>query len=273
MNTIMENGNHILAERRRELPNSPRPIGSINPLPAAPPSRTFEDGAVRRPLAERVTLATLDTSHPQVALAVKMAKAWAQRKRDGYQDASIILCGNNGVGKSHIARAIWWSMAARASRHVWNEEEQTFVEEAIPGTEQPSGLFKLSNDWIGLLGQSQDNETGIIFPARASVIVGRAPLVVIDDVGAEQTIPFIKADDVSQAVEREARLFKLIDHCYTAQVSVIITTNLQIGELATRLGRRSWDRLAQMAPRLPNGDSFIVDMFDVPSYRMKESGR
>lgn len=261
MNQTLANGQAQLAEMRRELSPAPRPIAAINPLaPAALPRSFDEPIPAKRP--DRVTLDALDATHPQVQTAVRMAKAWAERKRNGYQDASIILCGNNGTGKTHIARAIWWSMT------------QTAVDTAghpIPGTEQPSGLFKLSNEWVGLLGNSQDAENGLVFPARASAIVGRAPLVVLDDVGAEQVIPFIK--DESQAAEREARLFKLIDHCYTAQVSIIITTNLKIEELAARLGRRSWDRLAQMAPRLSNGDTFIVDLFNVPSYRLKTSGR
>jgi DNA replication protein DnaC len=268
---LMQNGQTSLAEKRRELASPPRHIGQINPLSATPDPRALEDvlAAIRRP--ERVTLDTLDASHPKVAYAVSMARTWAQRKRASYLDASLVLCGPNGVGKTHIARAIWWSMTTRATRPEWDEESQTFVEQPLPGTEQPSGLFKLSNDWITALGQTRDADTGLITTARASALVGTSPLVVIDDVGAEQAIPFIAGEQ--QAIEKEVRFFKLVDYCYTAQISLVVTSNKPLAELATHLGRRAWDRLTQMAPRLPNGDSFMVEMFDVPSYRVATSGR
>ena len=70
-----------------------------------------------------------------------------------------------------------------------------------------------------------------------------------------------------------SRFFKVIDYCYTMQISVILTSNMELKELSPFLGRRSWDRLEQMAPRLPNGESFMVDMFDLPSWRVKAGGR
>lgn len=253
----VHNGQKELEQRRATLPptSQPRSIAEITPGKFEP----YEPPPVRR--LERVTLSTLDTSHPQVATAVKMARAWAARKRDGYDNTSLVLCGPNGVGKTHIARAIWWSMTFTA----------TDGGEAIPGTQQPSGKFFLSNDLIGLMGVSKDPETGIVIPVRASSIIGNVPMVVIDDVGAEQAIPFVAAQD--QEGERHARFFKIVDHCYTANISLIITSNCQIAELAGRVGKRAWDRIAQMAPRLPSGETFIVDMFNVGSYRMKDSGR
>jgi DNA replication protein DnaC len=229
----------------------------------------LEDGpSPRRPVEERVKLDALDTSHPKVATAVHVARAWAQRKRDGHTDASLILCGPNGTGKTHIARAIWWSMTARVVAAGNNPRE--FGEPLPEYPEQPSGLFMLSNDLLGRLGTSYDSDTGIVIPARAASVIGYVPILVIDDVGMEQTIPFIKADD--QENERHARFFKAIDHCY-GRASVIITSNLSIPELAGQVGRRAWDRLAQMAPRLPNGDSFVVSLDGVPSWRVKEGGR
>ena len=250
------NGQKNLEQRRATLPTSPpRHISTVSPGNFEP----FESTPARR--LERVTLGTLDTSHPQVATAVKMARAWADRKRDGYDNASLVLCGPNGVGKTHIARAIWWSMTYTATDN----------DAAVPGTQQPVGKFFISNDLMGLMGVSKDHETGIVIPVRASSIIGNAPLVVIDDVGAEQAIPFVAAAD--QETERHARFFKIVDYCYTVNISLIITSNCRIPELAERVGRRAWDRIAHMAPRLPSGESFVLDLFNVPSYRMKDSGR
>jgi len=136
---------------------------------------------------------------------------------------------------------------------------------------RPSGRFYLSNDLLGSLGVSRDPETGMSLPARPSAVIGYPPLIVIDDVGLEQAIPFVRGED--QEAERQARFFKVINHCL-GNVSVIITTNKTWPELADYIGRRAADRLLAMAPKLPaTNDSFIVDMFGVPSWRRKAGGR
>lgn len=216
-----------------------------------------------RPRPQRVILDTLDTGHPKVRYAVQMARAWAERKRAGHQDISLILTGPNGTGKTHIARAIWWSMVEQSIEH-----DGAPTPDAEP---QPSGRFYASNDLLAKMGNSRDKETGIIVPVRAASVIGYPPMVVIDDVGAEQVIQFVGKED--QEAERHTRFFKAIDWCYTAQISVIVTSNLSIDELAQHLGRRSWDRLAQMAPKLPDGTNFMVDLSGVPSWRVKAGGR
>lgn len=216
-----------------------------------------------------VKLASLDTSHPQVKQAVKMARLWAQRKRDGYQDASLILCGKNGAGKTHIALAIWWSMLDTVT-----DVAQTPGQYGEPLADypvRPTGRFYLSNDLLGLMGQSRDPETGVVLPTRAASVIGYPPLIVIDDIGLEQAIPFVKHEQ--QEEERHARIFKVINHC-VGNVSVIITSNKTWPELSNYIGKRAASRLLQMAPAVAGtGDSFIVDMFDVPDYRRKQGGR
>lgn len=260
-------GQELLKKRRADLPAKPQPIADINPRRWLREAAEEETPALQPPPA-RVRLGALDTNHPKVARAVRMARAWAQRKRDGHIDASLILCGPNGTGKTHIAKAIWWSMTTRPVGTGKNPFE--FGEPLPDYNEQPSGLFMLSNDLLGNLGTSREPETGIVIPVRAASVIGCAPMLIIDDVGLEQTIPFVKAED--QENERHARFFKAIDYCY-GRVSVVITSNLTIPELAEHVGKRAWDRLAQMAPRLSSGNSFIVDLSGVPSWRIKEGGR
>ena len=216
-----------------------------------------------------VKLDALDISHPQVSQAVRMARQWAQRKRDGYTDASLILCGNNGVGKTHIAQAIWWSMCEMV---VDVPESPMSYGQPLPDyAPRPTGRFYLSNDLLSLMGQSRDVETGLTLATRASSVIGYPPLVVIDDIGLEQAIPFVKGEQ--QEEERHARFFKVINHCQ-GNISVIITSNKTWPELSQYIGKRTADRLLQMAPAVPGtGDSFIVDMFGVPSYRRRQGGR
>ena len=263
-------GQTILQQRKSEL-TSPlegerhgrRHVSEISPLPKAD-GREFYEPLTKPRQLKPVYIKDIDTRrHKKVALAVKMAYLWAERKRAGYEDISLILSGDNGTGKTHIARAIWWSMVQLVT-----DSSDKPIEGYQP---QPVGKFYMSNELLGLMGNSCDPVTGILTPASPHNVIGTPPMVVIDDLGAEQIIPFVHHDD--QEEERQARLFKVVDYCYARQISIIITTNLEIEAFKSFVGRRSWDRLVQMAPRLPNGDSFIVDMFGVPSYRLESSGR
>ena len=207
--------------------------------------------------AVRVSLDTLDITNPQVAAAVKQARAWAERKRDGYMDASMVLAGPYGTGKTHIAKAILWSIVDEVPGH--------------PDSASPAGRFYLANDLLLRLGAIQDKATGMITPIRVSSLVGNAPIVVIDDVGGQQIIPFVAGPD--QEHDRHARYFRFIDYCYTDMVSVIITTNLSIdglqdSDFARHIGGRAFDRLSEMAPK-----GFMLGLDGVPSWRIKQGGR
>jgi DNA replication protein DnaC len=205
----------------------------------------------------RKSLATLDTSNTRVKTAVQAARAWAQRKRDGFPEASLVLSGPVGTGKTHIAQAILWSI--------------TDEPEGLPLLAVPAGKFWLANDLLLRLAPTQDPETGIIMTPRAGNLVGSAPLVVIDDVGGQQDIPYIGRERQEQ--EMHARWFSFINHCYTLRISVIMTTNLSLAgghecELARHLGARAWDRLCEMAPA-----GFMISLDGVPSWRVKSGGR
>lgn len=251
--------------------HDPLPIRDISPLVKNPrPAPVFDEPEKLTGLLAngRVCLDSLDISHPKMKQAVKMARTWAERKRGGCADASIVLCGDNGVGKTHIALAIWWAITIKVTDA--GNKPLTFGE-PLPGyTDQPLGKFFLSNDLIAKLGNSKDPETAVTSPTRAAEAIGFPPLIVIDDVGLEQTIPFVGKEE--QENERHARFFKVFNHCY-GNVSVVLTSNLSWPELSTYIGKRAADRLGQMCPMLPNGDSFIVDLFGLPSYRRKAGGR
>ena len=204
----------------------------------------------------RVRLDDLDTSHPAIMYAVQQARAWAERKRTGYEDASLILSGPYGTGKTHIAKSILWSMILEP--------------DGQPDAAVPAGRFFMANDLLLKMSSVQDGN-GLITSARVGDIIGTAPLVVIDDVGGQQTLPYVAAADQEQ--ERHARYFRFVDYCYTVQTSLIITTNLNLGgghksALAQHIGGRSWDRLCEMAPV-----GFMVGLDSVPSWRVKSGGR
>lgn len=221
-------------------------------MPELPPP----EPAGERRLPRRETLEALDTSHAYVANAVQMARAWAQRVREGHAEASLVLSGPCGTGKTHIARAILWSVVLHAE-----DEPQLAV---------PAGLFYLANDLLLALAPSTD-EYGTYHTPRVSRLLGQVPLLVIDDVGGQQLLPFVAKED--QEPERQARYFRLIDYCYSRRIAVILTTNLSLkggaeSDLAQHIGRRAWDRLCEMAPQ-----GFMVGLQGVPSWRVKAGGR
>lgn len=225
----------------------------------------------------RAQLSDLDTSvHPRVAQAVEAARTWGRRYNSGSTPAPwLILSGPNGAGKSHIARAIWgafhYSFKPMADYEYGPGWQARHIPAggvvAGPGAravviERPTGRFWAAADLLEEMAVRGD--TGISI--RVGSIVGSAPIVVIDDVGAEGVLEFIGKE--YQDSERQARYFRFIDYCYANEIPGVITTNLTLTELAAHLGRRAWDRLMQMAPA-----GQMVDMSGVPSWRVRAGGR
>lgn len=218
--------------------------GCLPDLPAAEPK-----------IPRRRTLAELDTSvHPRMKRAVDMARSWQRRRRE-QPNASLVLVAAGvtgpdgkpdllrtgyGCGKTHIALACLWSVC-----YMLDDEPVA-----------PAGKFFLAEQLVANLAADT--------PPAAEL--GNAPIVVIDDVGAEGTIPYVAKE--SQDHERHARYFKAVNHCYERGVSVIITGNLRMDDLAYHIGGRAWSRLLQMAPR-----GYMLDMTGVPDWRRREGGR
>lgn len=209
-------------------------------LPPAPPRRRFQ----------RVLLRDIDTSvHAQVKRAVGGAQLWLEARKNGNRRASLVLiargvdkdtCTGYGCGKTHIARA-----CLHTDCWVVDGEPVAAV-----------GRFYIATDLMEELG------TGIPLSRLAET----GSTIVIDDVGTEETLEYISA--AAQDHERQARYFRIVNHCYENHISVIVTGNLSTGELIQRIGGRAWSRLQQMCP-----PGCIVDMTGVPDYRLRLRNR
>jgi len=246
----------LMHRRPNRNGRQPQPLAAILPQAVQAPPEADEFAPERTvPMAR---LDELDADwHPLVGTAVTAARAWQQRRRQQAASgekthASLILVAaavpgdiqrtGYGCGKTHVARACLWSIAYLTDGHPI----------------APAGKFFLAESLINRL----DGEVPI------QAILNDAPIVVVDDVGAEGVIPFIRQDDASQAGERQARYFKLVDYCLSAGISLIITGNLVIPALARHVGGRAWSRLMLMAPV-----GSMVDMTGVPDYRRQAGGR
>ena len=228
-------------------------IRDNRPMPGA---RWMAPREERQPaVVHAARLADLDTSHPTVALAVAAARRWAERmKADEERGPSLILSGPNGTGKTHIARAILWSMTTVAIDSDGS---------ALSGSRRPRGRFYHAGELLAALGP--DEELGGALPG-VGYVVGSAPVVIIDDIGAEGTLAYVKGE--YQEHERQMRYFRIVDWAYGNGVPLVLTTNLSLQVLAAHVGARAWDRLMQMAPA-----GQMVDMSGVPSWRVKAGGR
>ena len=241
---------------KRQMANAaPKPIAALatavlnattnEPAPRVPASEQAQSGRV----VQRATLGDLQVTHNSLAQAIAMARRWAERKQGGHDDASLVLCGPYGTGKTHIARAILWSIC--------------YTVDGQPVA--PTGRLFHASDLLLKLSPTKTDWGGTEVP-RPADFIGNIPILVIDDVGSEQAIPFVAKDD--QQAEIQARYFRVIDYCYQFNISLILTSNLSIPQLEQHLGGRSWDRLCEMAPK-----GFMYDLTGVPSWRQKESGR
>lgn len=230
-------------------------ITDTKPTPGAGWRVPQESGAVKE--LRRVFLADLDaTVHPLVGTAISAARRWAERYKGEEDKApSLVLAGPPGVGKTHIAKSIWWAVCQSAVDDNGRK---------IPGSERPLGRFLTAADLMAELDPQRQDHYQEAIPV--SLVLGTSPLIVIDDVGAEGVLAYIGKE--YQEHERQARYFRLIDFCYGSDIPVIITTNLEIPKLAAHVGPRVWDRLNQMAPA-----GQMVSMFGVPSWRVKAGGR
>ena len=194
----------------------------------------------------RVLLSEIDGSvHPKMREACEAASQWSQARNSGNRRASLVLIagpsskdGNAtgyGCGKTHIATA---------SLHCdcWFAGDEAT---------SPVGKFYDSSELMEEMGKRQS----------LSNIAKPDTIMVIDDVGAEQTLEYVAAG--SQEAEMQSLYFRIINWCYEQGVSVIITGNLGVADLMLRIGGRAWSRLQQMCP-----PGCIVDMTGVPDYRL-----
>lgn len=235
-----------------------------NGIYAPPPEETKE--------AQPVSIKDIDTSHhPKVKEAVEAAYEWVERKKS-QPNASLVLVARQvyqahgtpdqnrtgyGCGKTHIAKAVMWS------------ERVVTDNGRVVGH---CGQFYLAEDLINRLRPGDKGDTpAALAPMPKKLhtggIVGiRTNVVVIDDVGTEGVLEYVSKE--AQEDERQVRYFRFIDYCCTAGVSVVITANMSLDQLARHMGGRCWSRLLEMAPA-----GFMVDMTGSPDYRRRTSGR
>jgi DNA replication protein DnaC len=134
--------------------------------------------------------------------AYQSAKAFAERPQ-GW----IVITGGSGCGKTHLAAAIGNYQA---------------------GLGYPP-LFVVVSDLLDHL-RATFNPNSMVGFDRRFYEVRTAPLLILDDLGAQSSTPWVRE-----------KLYQLLDHRYSAQLPTVITTVDTIENMDTRIQTRILD--------------------------------
>jgi len=188
------------------------------------------------------------------------AEQWKQQHIERPGLSFIMLSGRDrkagtdgyGCGKTHIAKALFWSRAyvVQAEGSIGGKQSLT----------PDRAIFFRARELMAKFDEADY--------ALARMIPRNTRVVVIDDVGREGTLRYEKRDPETQAAERRNRYFSVIDYCYDKRISVVMSSNCSMQEFRAVVGEVSMDRLQEMAPK-----GFMWDMTGLPSVRKERSGR
>jgi DNA replication protein DnaC len=241
----------LLARRKREVTSQPQPIEAAIQTVANRDGMTLEDyynalnaGTLVSENAQPVNTSrarwdSFDSDrHPALKKGVKVIKRWYNDRLD--LGGALILAGNCGCGKTHLAQAIY-DLYGYGAIYL-NEIEM---------------VSKIQASFGGAGGQSLESITNY---------TDRARLIIYDDLGAYET-------DNSQWMQNI--YMKLFSGRHEAGKAALITTNLKnidtdsegqvFSPLTNRLGQRVYSRLMGAVGEM----KYFIDLFSVPDYRLR----
>lgn len=155
-----------------------------------------------------------------------------------------------GNGKTTIAEALFYGCGVITVNEVEQGQEISIY---------PAGKLRSAREWMTMQSDSTFNLDSFLYSEQ----LGKPRAILIDDIGREGALPFIRSSD-----QIRTRYYDLINYCYRQNLSIIMTSNYRLNELATFLGGATWSRLLEMVP-----DGFMIDITGVRDYRPIAGGR
>jgi DNA replication protein DnaC len=160
--------------------------------------------------------AETDGQRRALAICQKYANRWDDRKAKG---GCLVLCGNPGTGKTHLAAAI--------------------VKAILPTEIEPRGFSETNHPIIYTTATAMTRKIKATYGRDAQEteqeVINRlssVALLVVDEVGAQR------------GTETELLLIQeVIDNRYQRMLPTILISNLQESELSEYIGERALDRL------------------------------
>ena len=151
------------------------------------------------------TFAQFDDSVTGIEAAFQAAQEYA-----GNPDGWLFLHGGVGTGKTHLAVAI--------------------ANEMITNRPNSRVLFAVVPDLLDHLRATFDPSKGIDYDERFEQI-RRADLLILDDLGTENTTPWARE-----------KLFQIFNHRYNERSATVVTSNHDIYEIEDRVRSRLLDQ-------------------------------
>ncbi len=153
------------------------------------------------------------TKRKELNMAYKICHEYTKAFRDAkLTGQGIVLMGDRGSGKSHLAAAI----------------ANELLKQLVPVIFQP--VPKLLKRIQATYGRGSEEKERDIISALTT-----CDLLILDDVGAEKWTE-----------TREETLYNIIDERYRQLLPVILTTNCDMEDLEMQIGSRSYDRLLEV---------------------------
>ncbi|MBR5430743.1 MAG: ATP-binding protein [Firmicutes bacterium] len=145
--------------------------------------------------------------------ALKAARALARDCAAGHARRGLLLQGEVGCGKTHLAAAVANDLIERGG----------------------DALFLVVPEFLDQLRHSYRRENEGLDEAEIISRTYNVPLLVLDDLGAHNYSEWVCN-----------KLFTIINHRYNRDLPCIITTNLDLPELDNRIGARSTSRIVEL---------------------------
>ena len=175
-------------------------------------------------------------------------RGWAAAYDPKKTTEGLLLCGAVGVGKTHLATAIANSVIANLSIDEYTakkaEESGRYENSETPAI-VISTVELLSRVRRSFDKKNSDKDNDLIERVK------NVRLLILDDLGVEQDSGWVRET-----------LFEIVNHRYSEELPIIITTNATPEELKNQVGARTFDRIREMC-------AFIN--FDGQSYRKTAS--
>jgi DNA replication protein DnaC len=149
------------------------------------------------------TFETFDAAVPGVREAYEAARAFSDDP-EGW----LLLTGNLGCGKTHLAAAI---ANAAVRRHV-------------------KTLFTVVPDLLDHLRASYAPNSPVRYDERIEA-VRTVYLLILDDLGTENATPWARE-----------KLYQIVNYRYNYELPTVITTNRDLKEIEERIRSRIWDK-------------------------------
>ena len=189
---------------------------------------------------------------------IRLFREWDRVRRT--QGLSIIICGSYGIGKSYIANCL-----AHTRLNVeWGIGNEPSLVDGVPNYQvHISSRFMTARDLMTIITRDKHYSPKSLFQGGINTFV-------IDEIGREGKIDFVKADD--QASEIQSRYYEIVNYVATIapdkRPSLIFTTNLETTELNQVFNGATRSRLSMLAPR-----PYILNMPKLPNYWQRLGGR